>query len=152
MECVYLDLGWLLVELDGAAGQSLLLLIVWLDRAVLELRKIGDMLTLLQEGRGHTLLILRHLVLLLLELRILLHVLALHWLLLRHWLIYLVMMVYLGSRCHVLTLIQTRIELSWAWYGLQKLVIRVYGRLIGGVKSTSKRIIFLLLLNDEAVL
>ena len=86
------------MELNGAAGQSLLLLIVWLDRAVLELRKIGDMLSLLREGRGHTLLILGHLVLLLLELRILLHVLALHWLLLRHWLMYLMMMVYLGSR------------------------------------------------------
>ena len=82
MECVYLDLGWLLVELDGAAGQSLLLLIVWLNRPVLELWEIGDRLTLLHEG--HALLILEHLLLLVLELRMLLHVLALHLLLLRH--------------------------------------------------------------------
>ena len=61
-----------------------------------ELREIGDMLTLLHEG--HALLILEHLVLLVLELRMMLHVLALHLLLLRHRVVYLVMMVYLGSR------------------------------------------------------
>ena len=70
------------MELDGAAGQRLLLLIVWLDRAVLELWEIGDRLALLHED--HALLILEHLLLLVLELRMLLHVLALHLLLLRH--------------------------------------------------------------------
>ena len=70
------------MELDGAAGQSLLLLIVWLDRAVLKLREIRDRLTLLHES--HALLILEHLLLLVLELRMLLHVRALHLLLLRH--------------------------------------------------------------------
>ena len=61
-------------------------------------------------------------------------------------------MVYLGSRGGVVALILARIELGWTGYGLQKLVIRVYRRLIGSVKSARKRIIFLLLLNDEAVL
>ena len=63
---------------------------------MLELWEIADMLTLLLH-EGHALLILEHLVLLMLELWMLLHVLALHRLLLRHW-VYLVMMVYLGSR------------------------------------------------------
>ena len=63
---------------------------------MLELWEIADMLTLLLH-EGHALLILEHLVLLVLELWMLLHVLALHRLLLRYW-VYLVMMVYLGSR------------------------------------------------------
>ena len=74
MECVDLHLGWLLVELDAAQC----LLVVGLDRAVLELREIADMLTLLLH-EGHALLILEHLMLLVLELRVL------HLLLLRHW-------------------------------------------------------------------
>ena len=45
---------------------------------MLELREIADMLTLLLH-EGHALLILEHLVLLVLELRVL------HLLLLRHW-------------------------------------------------------------------
>ena len=62
------------------------------------------------------------------------------------------MMVYLGSCGGIVALVLAWIELGWAWYGLQKLVIRVYRRLIGSVKSARKRIIFLLLLNDEAIL
>ena len=78
--------------------------------------------------------------------------LALHRRLLRHWVVHLVMMVYLGSRLGFITLTLPGIELGRTGYGLKKMVVRVYWRLVGSVKSARKRIIFWLLLNYEATL
>ena len=78
--------------------------------------------------------------------------LALHRRLLRHRVMHLVMMVYLGSRLGFITLTLPGIELGRTGYGLKKMVVRVYWRLVGSVKSARKRIIFWLLLNYEATL
>ena len=79
------------MELDSTSTHSLLMMailyLVWrnrevcLDGAVLILWEIGDMLTLLDESHTLLVLVLEHLVLLMLELRMWLHVLALHRLL-----------------------------------------------------------------------